>query len=296
MKNLHCHFSLSSLSLSLLILLTSCEHVSFSDFLAPDGKTLVTLHITPFQQQPFPSRSTLSEAANRLDIAIFNSDGTRATKVNQKSTDADYGNPSFYLTPGTYTITCIAHNGSGIATMTTLEEVTFPSNKTTDTFLNSQTLVIGDSPVSTDITLHRCVSMVRFIVTDTDIPSEVSQLKFYYTGGSSTLNPITGFGSKQSKQTEYRLLSEAPRDDQGHPIFEIYTFPHENEDLLKITVTPQTDTSNDLTQYEHIFTDVPVTLNTISTHQGSLFNAGSSTSSNVTIAIDTNWTTITHEF
>lgn len=268
MRHLLRHRSLPSLSslLSLIfLLLTSCYHTPFSE-LSHEGKTPVTLHITPFQQQSFPTRSTLSEAATHLDIAIFNADGTRATRVNQKSTDADYGTPSFYLTPGTYTITCIAHNGTGIATMTTLEEVTFPNNKTTDTFLASQSLVIGDTPESTDITLHRCVSMVRFIVTDTDIPSEVSRLKFYYTGGSSTLNPITGFGSKQSKQTEYRLLSEAPRDAQGHPIFEIYTFPHETDDLLKITLTPQTATTTDLTQYEHIFTDVPVTLNAISTH------------------------------
>lgn len=281
---------------SLIFLLTSCEKLDLSDVPTDDVKTLVTLRITPFQQQPFPTRSTLTDASTHLDIAIFDTDGTRVARINQKSTDADYGTPSLYLTPGDYAITCIAHNGTGIATMTTIEEASFPNNKTTDTFLAHKDLTIGETPVTTDITLHRCVSMVRFIVTDTDIPSEVDKLKFYYTGGSSTLNPYTGFGSKQSKQTEYRLLSEAPRDDQGHPIFEIYTFPHDTDGLLKITVTPQTSASTDLTQYEHTFYNVPVTLNTISTHQGPLFEAGSSTSSTVALTIDTQWSTDSHDF
>lgn len=275
----------------LMSVLASCEKVEFDFNTVDDGnesKTKVTFRVNTFQQKPFGTRSSLSDYSTHLDIAIFDSSGTRVAKVNQKSTDDQYGSLSLYLAPGDYTINCIAHNGGNAATMTTLEEVSFTNNKTTDTFLASQEFTVADASISEDITLERCVAMVRFIITDDNIPAEVSQFKFYYTGGSSTLNPITGFGAKQSKQTEIRTLAEAPRDEDGHPIFEIYTFPHEDYDLLKITLTPQTSAGEDLTSYECVFTNVPVTINTVSEHSGSIFEADASATA-LNISLNPHW-------
>lgn len=43
--------------------------------------------------------------------------------------------------------------------------------------------------------------MFRLVIKD-EIPEQAKKIKFYYTGGSSTLNAKTGYGCVNSKQTE----------------------------------------------------------------------------------------------
>lgn len=75
--------------------------------------------------------------------------------------------------------------------------------------------------------------MFRLVLTDEEIPSSVSKLKFYYVGGSSTFNPSTGYGCVNSKQTEIRTIAN------GVTTFSIFTLPHTEDDVLtKLTVTP----------------------------------------------------------
>ncbi len=92
-------------------------------------------------------------------------------------------------------------------------------------------------------------------LTDDEIPSTMTKIKFYYTGGSSTFSPSAGYGCVNSKKTEIR-----PVADDG--VYEIFTLPHAEEDVLtKLTVTALD--ANDNIVKERIFENIPVTRNQI---------------------------------
>ena len=210
----------------------------------------------------------ITDLCSRLNLAVFNADGTKVKTVAQKEGDASYGTVALSLAAGTYQLVVIAHNGDGSATITSTEKVTFPNNKVTDTFYYYGDLVVGSEKQSYDLTLTRAVAMFRLVLTDESIPASVAKLKFYYTGGSSTFSPAEGYGIVQSKQTEIRAVSE-------DGIYEIYTLPHTEEDVLtKLTITALD--ANDNTVKERIFENVPVVRNQVTRYTGSFFGSGGS--------------------
>ena len=120
----------------------------------------------------------------------------------------------------------------------------------TDTFYYYGDLVVTSEVQSYDLTLTRAVAMFRMVLTDDEIPSTVAKFKFYYTGGSSTFSPSTGYGCVNSKQTEIRTVAD------GVTTFDIFTLPHTEDDVLtKLTVTALD--ANDNTVKERIFENVP---------------------------------------
>ena len=285
------------------ILATACEKPIFDEETATksghEQNANVTLRFSTYEQQPFTrAAEPLTEQTARLSVAIFNSEGTKVKNVNQTRSDADFGQVSMTLAEGTYRIVAIAHNGEGNATITNPEKVTFPNNKMTDTFSYCGTLaVLGSSPTEEDIELHRVVAMLRLTLSG-QLPDDIARLKFYYTGGSSTLNPTTGYGCVNSKQTEYRYTT----DEQDMPVtvYELYTAPHELNDVLKLTITALS--ADGTTISEQVMENIPVTRNKITTWTGNLFGSGTGTGGTtqqggIGITLDTEWDgTITYTF
>ncbi len=218
------------------------------------------------------SATDITELCSRLNIALFDADGTKVKTVAQKEGDASYGTVALSLAAGTYRLVVIAHNGEGSATITSEEKVTFPNNKVTDTFYYYGDLVVTSEKQNYDLTLTRAVAMFRLVLTDESIPATVAKMKFYYLGGSSTFSPKDGYGCVNSKQTEIR-----PMADDG--IYEIYTLPHTEDDVLtKLTVTAL-DANDNIIQ-EKVFEDIPVTRNQVTRYTGSFFgNSGGETGS-----------------
>ena len=210
----------------------------------------------------------ITELCSRLNIAIFDADGTKVKTVAQKESDAGYGTVALTLTAGTYRLVVIAHNCDGSATISSTEKVTFPNNKVTDTFYYYGDLVVTDTKQSYDLTLTRAVAMFRLVLTDESVPSNVAKLKFYYLGGSSTFSPKDGAGCVNSKQTEIRSVS-------SDGVYEIYTLPHTEEDVLtKLTVTALD--ANDNVIKERVFENIPITRNQVTRYTGSFFGSGGS--------------------
>lgn len=277
-----------SLIVSVILMLTSCEQINL-DQAKDEGSTHhITLHISGYTMIPFSSAAKASSSlpaegssrasastVSHIDIAVFAEDGTKVTKINQKAGNSDFGSPSLTLSDGIYTLVVIAHNGLGVATISSPEEVTFANNKVTDTFYTSQKLVVSEATASKEVELVRSVSMVRVILTDTSFPDNFSQLQLYYTGGSSTFNPATGFGSKNSRQTEIRQYADAAKDADGHPVFDIYTFPHAADGALKITLTPLDSQAAEIASAKTL-ENVPVSINFITEARGTLFANGTS--------------------
>ena len=273
------HIARAAMLLAVLAMLAACEK-PFLDDGSVDGSSPseanVVLHFTQSEDGDFTAATRaatraatdITDLCSRLNLAVFNADGTKVKTVAQKEGDASYGTVALSLAAGTYQLVVIAHNGDGSATITSTEKVTFPNNKVTDMFYYYGDLVVGSEKQSYDLTLTRAVAMFRLVLTDESIPASVAKLKFYYTGGSSTFSPAEGYGIVQSKQTEIRAVSE-------DGIYEIYTLPHTEEDVLtKLTVTALD--ANDNTVKERIFENVPVVRNQVTRYTGSFFGSGGS--------------------
>jgi hypothetical protein len=259
---------------ALALLMTACEKpiLSEEDIVSTQDANVI-LHFKQYEQESFTRAATdITELCSRLNIAIFDADGTKVKTVAQKESDAGYGTVALTLAAGTYQLVVIAHNGEGSATITSTEKVTFPNNKVTDTFYYYGDLVVTTEVQSYDLTLTRAVAMFRLVLTDDEMPSNVAKLKFYYLGGSSTFSPKDGCGCVNSKQTEIRPVS-----DDG--IYEIFTLPHTEDDVLtKLTVTALDQ--NDNTVKEKVFENIPVTRNQVTRYTGSFFgNSGGETGS-----------------
>ena len=250
-------------------MLAACEKPLLGEDAVGDSPTdaNVILRFTQFEQEAFTRAATdITSLCSRLNIAIFNSEGTKVKTVAQKEGDSDYGTVALSLAEGTYQLVVIAHNCEGSATITSTEKVTFPNNKVTDTFYYYGDLVVTSETQNYDLTLTRAVAMFRLVLTDEDIPSAVAKFKFYYTGGSSTFSPKDGYGCVNSKQTEIRTVA-------SDGVYEIYTLPHTEEDVLtKLTVTALD--ANDNTIKERIFENVPVVRNQVTRYTGSFFGSG----------------------
>jgi len=280
------------LSITLGMLLSSCFSAATEDDLAGEEGYQVTFHCIEFENLPFETRSTeISDLATRIDLAVFDSEGTRLKNISQESSEESFGTISFRLAEGRYTVVAVAHSGAKKATLTSPSKITFDGNKLTDTFLYSQSVTVA-ADKAYDLDMDRCVAMVRFIITD-DVPSEVASLMFYYTGGSSTLDATTGKGCVASRQTEYRTPDVS--DSHGNTVYEIYTFPRDDSETLKLTIKALS--ASDETVCEKVIDNVPVAVNEISQYTGQFF-AGASSQFNTENTFYTNdvWTTREHTF
>ena len=264
--------------IALALLAAACEKPVLDEDAVSTKEANVILRFKQYDQAPFSvgsgspavtrTATDVTALCSRLNIAIFDTDGTKVKTVAQKEGDASYGTVAMTLAAGTYQLVVIAHNGDGSATITSTEKVTFPNNKVTDTFYYYGDLVVTDAKQSYDLTLTRAVAMFRLVLTDESLPPTVAKLKFYYLGGSSTFSPKDGYGCVNSKQTEVRTIA-----DDG--IYDIYTLPHTEDDVLtKLTVTALDE--NDNIVKERIFENVPVTRNQVTRYTGSFFGSGGS--------------------
>lgn len=171
----------------------------------------------------------LEDYCSRLSIVIF--DGEEKVKTLNLKAEDGYEDIGINLDAGKYRMVAIGHNGSGNCTISSPEKVKFYKNKMTDTFFYYGTFNVIDGEDTDDyILLNRAVAQFKVHITDATIPAEAHSIKFYYTGGSSTLDAVTGYGCVQSRQTESFKLQEGNRD------YSVYTFPREENKGLKMTI------------------------------------------------------------
>lgn len=284
-----------ALLLTALIVTTSCEKVVLDETLSGDDNGVntptsnITIHISGVGNAEYEENSAkttramqpIEELCTRINLALYQN-GERAYYVNQKSTDSDFGNFNLNVPTGIYTLMVVAHSGESSATTTNLRKITF-NGKITDTFHYADSLFeVHETNSPVEITLERVVGMFRLDITDT-IPTEVARLKFYYTGGSSTLDGLTGIGCVDSRQTEYRNVAPDVH------LYDVYTFPHAPEKPITMTITAQD--ANESTISERKFVDVGISKNKITRYQGNFFNSTTTPSKdfNISMTADPDW-------
>ena len=248
---------LASLLLMLVATLTSCEKFALDDSgtNSHDANANVIIHASVAKNNSTRTRSgeedfgdeeegdedgldegdeeierkPLEDYCSRLSIAIF--DGEEKVKTLNLKAEDGYKDIGINLDAGKYRMVAIGHNGSGNCTISSPEKVKFYKNKMTDTFFYYGTFKVIDGEDTDDyILLNRAVAQFKVHITDATIPAEAHSIKFYYTGGSSTLDAVTGYGCVKSRQTENFKLQEGKRD------YSVYTFPREENKGLKMTI------------------------------------------------------------
>ena len=272
-------------TLILIILIfsqTSCERVSFdkSDIENKDGFEL-NFHVGNIDTSGIDD---VSKVCNKINFAVYDSIGDRVKSISQCSDyDNDFGTVKVCLPEGNYKVVALAHNGKTNASTTNMNRITF-NGKVTDTFVYSEDInVKGNSDYQ--MTFKRCVAKILFTIKD-KVPDEVKQIKFFYTGGSSTLDGISGWGCVNSRQTEIRDVKAEARADSS--VYELYTFPQDSNGSLDITVSCLDSSGNIL--YERMFDDVKVSKCGITTCTEKLFSEGEiSLSKDLVLKADDEW-------
>ena len=119
---------------------------------AEHSEANIILHLSQFEQEDFGTRTAadIAQICSRINIAVFDSEGTKVKSVSQKQSDSEYGTVAMTLASGTYQLVVIAHNGEGSATITSTEVVSFANNKVTDTFYYCGDLIVTDVPPDAD--------------------------------------------------------------------------------------------------------------------------------------------------
>lgn len=258
-----------TLLLSLALLATSCSSVSIDDLEGSADSGNVTLYFSADN-----TRASCAECFNRLNIQLFDASGAKVLSQmrTQISTDASFGSLSLDLSPGEYTVVAVGHSSAKSATIKSPQDVRFTASdgeKLTDTFCRAQQFNVGDNPEHFDVVLQRATAMFRLVLTDTDIPSVFSRLKFAYSGGSANVNPTTLEGITHSSQTETR-----PRSDGG--VYDVFTFPYmAASGTLKVTVSALDAAGNVLRQ--RVFDNINLARNRITTYTGQFFGDGGGT-------------------
>lgn len=282
-----------------VIAAASCQQSVSDDITSQeDDKTInnVTINIAQIEQIPFSTptntvrASDVTEVCSHIYYAVYTSDGTRKISKSQSSAESGFGRLTVPLDNGTYRVVVLAYNSNDNPTATNPEKITFGNNgKMSDTFLWSEEITVNGS-MQKDVTLKRAVAMFRLITTD-NIPSNVAKMKFNYTGGSSSINAVTGVGCVNSRQEEAVTVTET-----GKPgTFEVYTFPRDDGNTLKMEVTALDASGTSIAT--KTFEDVPVTRNKITQYKGKFFDGGSGDSGNITfqITVDDEWEDVIEE-
>ena len=280
---------------ALLIVFTifSCERtITPDDNTAGDADGNLRVSVFEIEKTPFASLTRASEPASavvtRLNFAIYDQAGTRLKLVSQQSGAADFGQASFQLPEGTYQLVVVGHSSGGNPSMTTPYKIQFTNSQGfTDTFLYYGEVTIGEEGVDLQVSLDRIVALCRFVITD-DFPADVRKMRFYYTGGSGAFDASTGLGCVNSKQdVKFDVVA-------GQNEFDLYTFLHDIDGTIHLTVTALDASDNEL--YNRSL-DVPMEQNHITWLSGAFFGGSGSSSSTATITnvtVNTDWAGETH--
>lgn len=272
-----------------LCVTVSCDEVIIGE--EDSGEVSGNLQVTVFQieRTPFASLTRAaqpaSEVCSRLNYAIYTLDGTRLKQVNKMSGDAAFHTASFQLDEGDYVLVVVGHSSGGNPTMTDPSCIKFTNAQGyTDTFVSCTMVTIADEAVDCQVSLDRITSLCRFVITDA-YPPEVKKMRFYYTGGSGAFDAATGYGSVNSKQdVKFDIAS-------GQKQFDLYTFLHDDEGTVHLTVTALDASGAEL--YSREF-DVPMQQNYITWVSGAFFDGGSGAAGVTSVTVNTDWAGETH--
>lgn len=249
------------------------------------SQSTVTIRASLFNIVPFDTRSVqdISEFCTHISFAVYDSDGNVVKTIEQNQGDSGYGEVTLSLVPATYKLLVLAHSSyGGTPSVSSPNNIVF-TNKIgySDTFYYYDDLVVTGENQSQTIQLQRAVTMLRFTITD-EFPTDLNQIRFYWSGESGIFNATTGLGGAATNQMALYAVDglSAPQS------FRLFTFMREETGTLSLTVTAYD--GNDNVIKTRTFADVPLKNRMVTEYSGRFFSSGASDNA-FTLQAETEW-------
>ena len=238
----------------------------------------VTVYLSGFEISQEEFQSTRSTTVNNyndikfITLAFYKSDNTEVYKHTQVREDATtyttFGVFSTLLPKGSYTMVALANAGNNEITLTSPTAATYGTNNVKDTFAATQAVTVTNtSSLTLNTTMNRIVTALAVQSTD-NRPTEVSKVRFTYSGGGKSFNPTTGLATSNASFSTSFTLS----NDVGTTCF-IGGYLFLATDEQNINVTIETLDADDQVVMTKAISNVPFKRNRQTTLTGRLFSA-----------------------
>lgn len=204
-----------------LFLFASCTSLVPDEPLLDTQLHQVNVNFTSFDFTTTPmtragESTTIPENLNRISISVFSSSAAEAVVTLTQSRESlgegeTFGNISFTLPLGTYTLVAVVHEAKE-ATETTAAEpavtinspslVTLPSKSIRDTYAKVQTFTVIRDGASVSLSMGKRINAAFRLETTDNVPEGVSSLYIVTASDGAvklpnnpTFNPSTGFAT-----------------------------------------------------------------------------------------------------
>ena len=261
----------------------------------PDSEptATVSVHVSDFTValSDLPGAGTRATEApadydfvGELVLAFYDADGKEVYKTSQSksstATDASFGEFSFQLPVGNYTMVAIGRDvGTNDAfTLTSPVQAAYTSERVRETFSAVQPVVIASAAaVSLNVTLNRVVT--KLVVESTDNqPAGVAKIRTTYGAGSKGFNPTTGLALDNNGFSLNNSVNATPGTTLA---IKNYAFLAADEQEIDITLEVLDEKGGVLST--RVIPNVPFRRNRQTTLRGQLF------SSKGTFHLETTW-------
>ncbi len=219
-----------------------------------------------------------------LVLAFYDADGKEVYKTSQSksstTTDANFGEFSFQLPVGNYTMVAIGRDvGNNDAfSLTSPVQAAYTSERVRETFSAVQPVAItSTAEVSLNVTLNRVVTKLVVETTDNQ-PSGVAKIRTTYGAGSKGFNPTSGLALDN---TGFTLTNSVNAKPDTVLAIKNYAFLAADEQKIDITLEVLDEKGGVLSK--RVIPNVPFRRNRQTTLRGQLF------SSKGTFHLETTW-------
>lgn len=261
----------------------------------PDSEptATVSVHVSDFtvalSDLPGAGTRVTEDPANydfvgELVLAFYDANGKEVYKTSQSksstATDASFGEFSFQLPVGNYTMVAIGRDvGTNDAfSLTSPVHAAYTSERVRETFSAVQPVVIASTAaVSLNVTLNRVVTKLVVETTDNQ-PAGVAKIRTTYGAGSKGFNPTTGLALDNNGFTLTNSVNATPGTTLA---IKNFAFLAADEQEIDITLEVLDEKGGVLST--RVIPNVPFRRNRQTTLRGQLF------SSKGTFHLETTW-------
>ncbi|MBP3246807.1 MAG: FimB/Mfa2 family fimbrial subunit [Prevotella sp.] len=221
-----------------------------------------------------------------LVLAFYDADGKEVYKTSQSksstATDANFGEFSFQLPVGNYTMVAIGRDvGNNDAfSLTSPVQAAYTSERVRETFSAVQPVVIASTAaVSLNVTLNRVVT--KLVVESTDNqPAGVAKIRTTYGAGSKGFNPTSGLALDNMGFTLTNSVNANPGTTLA---IKNFAFLAADEQEIDITLEVLDEKGGVLSK--RVIPNVPFRRNRQTTLRGQLFSSKGTN----TFHLETTW-------
>lgn len=228
-------------------------------------KTIVFKTTIGISQTPMRAAS---KSASKLLISDYQ-DGVEVQKIEQSSTDSDFGKVAIPLKYGEHELLFVGHNSGS----TTLSYPTISFDKPTDTFSYYLSLKVNESTNTTqNVTLPRSAALLKVVAKDA-IPSNVKSLKISLAKYYPVLNVKSSLGDGSGSPVERVFEYKASHVGEKETTYSIYTFTPADGFTTDISISALDADGNTVNQIT--MKDVPIEKNRQTILSGNIFQLSS---------------------